>query len=153
MPRLRIPRPIGPQILPENRIPLDRSERDAFPGRPRSSFSSVYSVLVPVTGPVPRFQLRFFLPTLQKPTPPGIDRHTQAREIRSPTGTVTIEVDHERAGAVAAARDGAGPVIVVLVVAGGVVALGPHALDVQVWAPALEGAGAGLDAADCRGAV
>jgi hypothetical protein len=42
---------------------------------------------------------------------------------------------------------------VVLVVAGGVVALGPHALDVEVRAPALEGAGAGLDAADCGGAV
>lgn len=32
------------------------------------------------------------------------------------------------------------------VVAGGVVALGPHALDVEVWTPALEGLCAGFDA-------
>jgi hypothetical protein len=37
---------------------------------------------------------------------------------------------------------------VVPVVSGGVVALRPHALDVQVWAPPLEGAGAVLDAPD-----
>lgn len=36
----------------------------------------------------------------------------------------------------------------VFVVAGDVVALGPHALDVEVWFPALEGGGAGFEAAD-----
>lgn len=34
------------------------------------------------------------------------------------------------------------------VVAGGVVALGPHTLDVQVWTPPLEGARAVLDTPD-----
>jgi glutaminase len=39
------------------------------------------------------------------------------------------------------------------VVAGGIVALRPHALDVEVRSPALEGAGAVLEAADCVVAV
>lgn len=145
MPCLGISRPIGPQILPENCISLDRLERDAFPrpSGPRRFFSRRC-----VLGPISHLQRLFISMTLQKPTPPPIDRHAQAREIRAPTGTVIIQINHERAGAVAAARDGARPVVVVPVVAGGVVALGPHTLDVQVWMPPLEGARAVLDTPD-----
>jgi glutaminase len=39
------------------------------------------------------------------------------------------------------------------IVTGGIIALCPHALDVEVWMPALEGAGAVLEAADCVVAV
>jgi hypothetical protein len=39
------------------------------------------------------------------------------------------------------------------VVAGGIVALSPHSLDVQVRTPALEGAGAVFQTADCIVAV
>jgi glutaminase len=39
------------------------------------------------------------------------------------------------------------------VMAGSIVALRPHALDIEVWAPALESAGALLEAADCVVAV
>jgi len=128
MPRLRVPRAIRPQVLPEDGVALDGLERDAFV-------------------PLPPFLL-----TLDKPTPLLLlvrRRHPQPREVRAPAGAVRAEVDHEGADAVAAAAvlQRARPVVVVAVVARDVVALRPHALDVQGGPPALEGARALLDAA------
>lgn len=124
MPRLQIPTPIRPQILPKDGIPLHRPKRNP---------------------------LRLIL-TLHKPTPLLIPRPPEPRKIRATTRTLVPEIHHERTGTVAAARTRTRPVIVVPVVAGGVVALGPHALDVQVRSPALEGLCAVLEAADGVGA-
>lgn len=124
MPCLQIPTSIRPQILPKNRIPLQRPKCNPF-----------------------RLTL-----TLRKPTPLLILRPLKPRKVRPTTGTLVPEIHHERTGAVAATRTRAHPVIVVPVVAGGVVPLGPHALDVQVWLPALEGLCTVLETADCVGA-
>lgn len=142
MPRLRVSRAVGPQVLPEDRIPLDRLERDTFPPglrRARSIRTPVVR-LSPFISPV--------ILTLNQPTPPRIPRPPQPREVRAPSDTLVPEIHHERAGAVAPARHAPRPVVVVRVVARGVVPLRPHALDVQVRAPALEGARAGLEAPD-----
>jgi hypothetical protein len=85
---------------------------------------------------------------LQKPTPLLPRRHTQTREIGAPARAVRPQIDHEGTQAVPASSERPRPVVVVPVVAGGVVALCPHALDVQVWAPALERAGSVFEAAD-----
>lgn len=132
MPRLRIPSPIRPQILPKDRIPFNRLERNPF--------------LQPST-------TTLTILTLQKPTPSPPNRPLQPWKIRAPTLTVRPQIHHERAQPVTPARKRARPVIVMPVVAGGIVALRPHALDVEVRSPALEGAGAVLEAADCVVAV
>lgn len=124
MPRLGIPTAICPQIHPEDGIPLNRPKRDA--------------------------RLAVVRLALQKPTPLAPRRHAQPREIRAAARTLVAQIHHERADAVAALRRRPRPVIVVAVVAGRVVALRPHALDVQVWAPALERSRAVFDAADDR---
>lgn len=115
VPRRRMPSAVRAQILPEDGIPLDGLKGDAF------------VVVVAVVAIA-----------LDKPTPllgfgPG-----QSREIRTPSRAVRLEIHHERAHAVRAARR-ARPVVVMLVVARDVVSLSPHALDVQVGPPALEG--------------
>lgn len=125
MPRLWIPRPISPQILPKDRIPLNRPERN--------------SLFVPLTITL----------TLQKPTPRLPYRPPQSRKIRPTPLTLRPQIHHERAEPVPPARKRSRPVIVMPVVAGGIVSLRPHALDVQVRAPALEGARAVFEAADC----
>lgn len=124
MPGFRISCPIRPQILPKHRITLDRLECDPH--------------------------LRLPLPiALQKPTPPLPGRHFQPWEIRAAALAVRIKINHEGAEPVPAPCQRSSPVVVVTVVAGGIVALRPHALDVQVRAPALEGTGAIFQAADC----
>lgn len=136
MPRLGIPRPISPQILPKDRIPLNRLERNSFLLLPTSVFT-----------------LTLILITLQKPTPSLPHRPSQTRKIRTPTFTVRSQIHHKRAYPVTSARKRPRPVIVMPVMAGGIVALRPHALDVEMWTPALEGAGAVFQAADCIVAV
>lgn len=125
MPRLRIPRPISPQILPKDRIPLNRLERNPFH--------------VTLTRTL----------TLQKPTPRLPHGPPQPRKIGPTPLTLRPQIHHKRAEPVSAARKRSRPVIVMPVVAGGVVALRPHALDVQMRAPALEGASTIFEAADC----
>lgn len=134
MPSLRIPCPIRPKILPEYCVTLDRLECDT------------HIPLLPLPYPIP-------LLTLQEPAPPLPVRHPQPWKIRPPTLTVRIEIHHKRAKTIPTPRQRPGPVIVVAVVAGGIVALRPHALDVQVRTPALEGAGAVFQTADCVVAV
>lgn len=132
MPGLRIPRPIRTQILPKDRIALDWLERDPFPRT---------ADLTPNPG------LGLIL-ALQEPTPLLPRRHTQAREVGAAARAVRSQIDHERTEAVAAPSERPRPVVVVPVVTGGVVALCPHALDVQVRAPSLESAGPVFEAAD-----
>lgn len=136
MPGLRVPRPIRTQILPKDRITLDRLEGDPFSRRTRLS-------LTPDPNPEPCLIL-----ALQKPTPLLPRRHPQTRKIGAPARTVRPQINHEGAETVSASSERPCPVVVVPVVTGGVVALGPHALDVQVRAPALERAGSLFQAAD-----
>ena len=123
MPRLRNSPSIRPEVLPEYRIPFDRSKRYSF----------------------------IFL-TLQKFTPlrsrPGrsILRPVQPRKIRPSPNTIRRQIHHKRTHSVPAPTRRPGPVKVMPVVACRVVALRPHALDVEVRAPALESARAFLDA-------
>lgn len=125
MPRLRPPTPIRPQILPEHGIALNRPKRD------------------------PPFLFRRLILTIQKLTPLRIPRLAQPREVRSPAFTPSGKVHHKRAYSVSTApARRASPVVVVHVVACYVVSLRPHALDVEVWFPALECARAVLDAPD-----
>lgn len=128
VPCLQIPRPVGPKILPEHRIALDRLERDPF-----------YLLLLPVLSFV----------ALQEPTPFLPSRHLQPREVRAPALAIRVEIDHKRAQPIPASGQRARPVIMVPVVAGCIVALGPHALDENIRAPALEGARAVLQASHC----
>lgn len=107
VPSLRVPCSIRPKVLPKHRITLDRLECDPH----------VIPLLIPLL-------------TLQKLTPLLPSRHPQPREIRPPTFTVRVDIHHKRAEAVPPARQRPGPVIVVTVVPGGIVALRPHALDV-----------------------
>jgi hypothetical protein len=76
MPRLHIPRPIGPQVLPKDRITSYRLEYDSFPSL--CSFSSF-----PCSSAV------------YKPTPSAIQRPCQPRKPRPPTRTVRINIDHK----------------------------------------------------------
>ena len=134
VPSLWIPCSIRPKVLPKHRIALDRLECDPH----------VIPLPIPVLVP---------LLTLQKLTPLLPNRHPQSREIRPPTFAVRINIHHKRAEAVPTARQRPGPVIVVAIVPRGIVALRPHALDVQIRMPALEAAGAVFQAADCVVAV
>lgn len=125
MPRLRPATPIGPHILPKHRIALNRPKGDS------------------------PFPFRRLILAIQKLTPLRIPRLAQPREIRTSTFTSSGKVHHKRAYSVSAApARRASPIVVVHVVASHVVSLRPHALDVEVWFPALECARAMFDAPD-----
>lgn len=84
MPRLRIPRPIGAEILPKDGIPLNRLERD----------------------PLIRTRLpRLLILTLQKPTPLLPRWHPQSWKIGPAARTVRPEINHERTETVASSRE------------------------------------------------
>lgn len=113
MPRLRIPRAIRSQILPEDRIPLDWLKRYPFFLRLRIA--------------------------LDEPTPLFIQRLAEAREVGAAASAVSFEIDHEGADPICTLPV-TRPIVVVPVVTRHVVALRPHALDVQEGPPALESA-------------
>lgn len=93
MPGLRVPGPIGTQILPEDRITLDRFEGDPFPGRACMSIRpSSRPGVIPIL-------------TLQKPTPLLPRRHPQTREIGTSALAVRPQIHHEGAEAVAASSE------------------------------------------------
>lgn len=131
VPSLGVSLTIRPQVLPEDSIPLDRFEGD------------------PLLGSVCLFTLL----ALQKPTPLRARRHLQAREVCPAACAVCIQIHHECAETVTAASPRSAPIIVVPVVTRGIVALCPHPLDVEVWAPALECTNTLFNAAYCVVAV
>ena len=127
MPRLRIPMPIRSQILPEDRIALNRLKNNA----------TIASPLIVI----------MIIIALDEFTPLATRRFPEPRKLRASAGAIHVYVDHEGRYSVGAAPPPA-PVVVVHVMPGFAVALGAQALDEEVGAPALEGAGAVLDAFD-----
>src|SRR5690242_15222464 len=109
VPTLLVPRPIGTDVLPINRIALDRLKHDAF----------LLSV------------------TLHKPTPLVALRPPHPREMRSTPRTRITQPHHEAADASLVSRHGT-PVIVVSIMAVRAVALRPQFLDKDKRTPALE---------------
>lgn len=151
MPRLRISRSIRSQVLPEDGIAFDGLECNSLRGSGSGSGSMAWLAILrlPSWRGSSSSSIRR---ALHKPTPfaegRGTPRHPQPRKVCASTLAVIPQVDHKCAEAVPATGSGSGPVIVVDVVAGGVVALRPHAFNVEVRFPALECGGAGLEASD-----
>lgn len=137
VPSLRDPSSIRPQILPEDRIPFDRLERDSF---------SLPLLTIPV--PLTTVLTAIIIIAFQKPAPRPRARPPQSRKIRPPSHTIRRQIHHKRTNPIPASRRRPRPVEMMPVMPRRVVPLRPHALDVQVRAPALEGARAVFDAAD-----
>lgn len=131
MPSLGISRAIRAQILPEDSVALDRLERDS-PSAPTTVVAAGPCGLCCI------FLCGRLLLALEQLAPLLARRSLHAWEVRAASGAVGSEVDHEGADAISAVGSRSCPVVVVTVVAGCIVPLRPHALNVEVRPPALE---------------
>jgi hypothetical protein len=120
VPSFFIPFSARPQVLPEDGAPLDRLKRDSL------------RFLIAIKPLTPLYPSRWNL---------------QSREIGAAPNAVCVQVHHERAYAVSLPPS-AGPVIVMRIVTGWTVTLGPHLFDVHKGSVALEGLGAAREALD-----